>query len=445
MGGIFSCLASQLTICVTSAACNVMCRSCGLNSSSATRAAYGFIFVLFTLAAWIMLSDWAKEQLEKLPRIAQEFAHAHCIEEGACNLKDMLGAMGVFRVCWAMATFFFTMAVLMLGVRTGHDCRRGLQNGWWAIKVMLITALMVAAFFIPNDFFYGWGIFGMIGAAVFILIQLILIIDFAFSWSEAWVGNWEESDHSGWFIALLCSSFGMLAGALTLTVIMYVYYIGHGECSLNVFFVTFNLILCVLVGLLAVSSPVQETNERSGLLQASCVILYATYLVFSAVSNGKEEHCLPDGEHVGDNTPAQKFSAIFGALLTLVSIAYASVTSSTDSSARSLGLKADDEPLLETGGTGASAGGSSEDDDESEGVHYSWSFFHLTFALASLYVMMLLTNWGTISSNTEKADSMEIGHGTAAVWVKVVSSWVTLLLYAWVTVAPLVLPDRDWS
>ncbi|KNC70154.1 hypothetical protein SARC_17326, partial [Sphaeroforma arctica JP610] len=64
-----------------------------------------------------------------VPRIAEEFTHAHCLKEGACSLDDMIGAMGVYRVCWSMTMFFVVMGISMIGVQTGKDARRGLQNG----------------------------------------------------------------------------------------------------------------------------------------------------------------------------------------------------------------------------------------------------------------------------------------------------------------------------
>jgi len=41
--------------------------------------------------------------------------------------------------------------------------------------------------------------FGMIGAFLFILIQLILIVDFAHSWADKWVTNYQETGSRGWF------------------------------------------------------------------------------------------------------------------------------------------------------------------------------------------------------------------------------------------------------
>lgn len=58
-------------------------------------------------------------------------------------------------------------------------------------------------------------------------------------------------------------------------------------------------------------------------------------------------------------------------------------------------------------------------DNEEEGVAYSWSFFHIMFGLATLYVMMTLTNWFTPNSNLTTLSS-----NMAAVWVKVCYSWL---------------------
>jgi len=79
-------------------------------------------------------------------------------------------------------------------------------------------------------------------------------------------------------------------------------------------------------------------------------------------------------------------------------------------------------------------------DNEEDSVAYSWSFFHVMFALATLYVMMTLTNWFTPNSSLASLSA-----NASSVWIKIVSSWICAALYTWTLVAPIFLPDRDFS
>jgi len=61
--------------------------------------------------------------------------------------------------------------------------------------------------------------------------------------------------------------------------------------------------------------------------------------------------------------------------------------------------------------------GDEEDGKESEPrpVSYSYTFFHLIFALASMYSAMLLTGWTSAAS--ERSELMDVGWTT--VWVRI--------------------------
>ena len=69
--------------------------------------------------------------------------------------------------------------------------------------------------------------------------------------------------------------------------------------------------------------------------------------------------------------------------------------------------------------------------------------FHIIFALAAMYISMLLTGWNTADPAT--GELVNVGHDWTTVWVRMVSSWVAFALFAWTLVAPLVFPDREWS
>ena len=77
--------------------------------------------------------------------------------------------------------------------------------------------------------------------------------------------------------------------------------------------------------------------------------------------------------------------------------------------------------------------------EEFQPVTYNYSFFHLIFALASCYIAMLMTGWGT---GAEERDLIDVGW--VSVWVKIVTQWLTAAVYCWMLVAPTILEDRSF-
>lgn len=82
------------------------------------------------------------------------------------------------------------MAGIMYNVKSSRDFRSAIQNGFWAWKLLAWAGLVVLNFFIPNEFFMAIGKYiDMPGAFIFILIQIVLLIDFAYTLSETLLGE----------------------------------------------------------------------------------------------------------------------------------------------------------------------------------------------------------------------------------------------------------------
>ena len=66
--------------------------------------------------------------------------------------------------------------------------------------------------------------------------------------------------------------------------IVYGFFAGQ-SCTLNQFFIAFNLTLCTINTVPCVHLAAQEASPRSGMTQASMAALYCTFLFMSAVGN----------------------------------------------------------------------------------------------------------------------------------------------------------------
>jgi hypothetical protein len=286
----------------------------------------------------------------------------------------------------------------------------------------------------------------------FNICSIALIISCNLHNSEKCLQRYEDTDDKRWIVLLSSSTILLYISIITVTGLMYPWFGSDGrQCSLNQFFITFNLVLTVAVALAAIHPRVQETNSQSGLPQASVVAAYNLYLIFSAMANEpRSDVC--NAFH-GAQQP-RTVNILIGAVLTFVAIVYSTssaasqghtmmMVSNSASPGRSTNDDRDDVPLISRGGAAVD----SEDfQDEEDAVRYNYSFFHLVYAVGCMYVAMLLTNWDTLQQQQAGGESVVvIGQSWQAVWVKIVTSWLTYLMYVWTLVAPLVLPDRDWS
>lgn len=396
-----------------------------------------------------MLTDWAIEKLkkrfEKIP-----FYQIDC-PEGMCY-----GTLATYRVTFALVLFHAIMAVLTYGIKSANDIRASIQNGFWGVKFIAYIGLLVLSFNVPNDPMISYGAAASIFAAFFILIQLVLLIDLAYKWSEKCLVEYEMSDNRNWLYLLLFGTGILYVGSVVMTGFMYALFTGNEnseDCGLNKFFITFNLILGIIASFIAIHPRVQEENPQSGLPQASVVIAYTTYLVFSAISNAPNDKECSSGASWYSDKSTRTSHIVIGSLLTFVAIVYS--TSSTAIQGQSFynnsdGLEKGEsmQLMLEDGGASNDADG--ELNDESDGCAYSYTFFHVVFATACMYIAMLLTSWDSIQSKTnegtfEDDGPVQLGHSWQSVWAKVITSWLALLMYIWTLIAPIVLPDRDWN
>lgn len=435
---------------------------------------YAIILLLTMIVSCVLLAPGLQEKLESVPFCKgpgensggsglQVLDPRLALEGYKIDCKAAVGYLAVYRLCFIVTLFFLLMSIIMINVRSSNDFRAGIQNGFWAIKYLLIIGGMIGAFFIPEtNFGEVWMYFGMIGGFFFILIQLILIIDFAHSWAEAWVGNYEETDSRGWLVALLSCTGLMYAVSIAGVVLFYVYYTGEfsGQCKLHEFFISINLILCIVLGVVSILPKVQENMPKSGLLQASCITMYIMYLTWSAMSNSPDIECKPKISFTGGNTttptttttttpspsptppvqhqPIFDVEGVIGLIIWFLCVLYSSIR--TASSSQASKLTGSDKLLVKDNGESGDAESGKVWDNENDEVVYSWSLFHLMFALATLYVMMTLTDWYQPNSDINSFSS-----NSAAVWVKIVSSWLCSALYLWTIVAPAVLTDREFG
>jgi len=424
MGSILSCCACQAASCCASAACSCCSNAVGgCKGSTWGRVGYVILFTLCAIVAFFF-RVWGEEVFGNLLKYHYQYTD---------DQLSLFNIESTYKILFAVALYHAMNAILMIGCKTRGDIRCSIQEGWWGFKMIIIGALMVACWFIGSEFYSVYGIIAAFGAGFFILIQLVLLIDFAHSWNESWLEKVEDEDNQNWFYALLTATVVFYLGALGFTIASFILYCQHGQ-TLNTILICINVSLCFFTSMASVHSKIQDVNPRVGLLQASILSIYSSYLCFSALLAQPTK--MNEQADVTDLGFLDYVVLVCGSVFSILAVVYSTYNASNSekvTGGKGIQLLAKDEEEGED-----DVNNNDDDEDPDETVGYNYTYFHISFILGSMYILMLFVNWTTSSS-------IYMDTGSAAYWIKFASSWLCHLLYGWSLIAPLVLSDRDFG
>lgn len=202
-----------------------------VDGSSSSRAAQAFYTVCFLTLA--LLSIWFREHapgfLSRLP------AQNECRGDAAC-----LGTQQVLRLSLAGSSFFGLFAALAaLRIRV---------PGALTVVFGLVAAFALAQL-MPNEGIGAYAELARIGSGVFLLLQLVLIMDFVYSANDYLLSR----EDLCWVLITL--SVVLIAAFITLLALLYYYFAPHALCSMNIGFITSTLILATGFTAFSVGHP----------------------------------------------------------------------------------------------------------------------------------------------------------------------------------------------
>ncbi|CAL5215158.1 unnamed protein product [Lathyrus oleraceus] len=354
------------------------------------RYAYALIFLVANLLAWAA-RDYGHGALTEMERL-----------KGCNGGKDCLGAEGVLRVSLGCFIFYIIMFLSTAGTSKLNQMKDRWHSGWWLVKIPCWVVMTVIPFFLPSGFIQIYGEVAHFGAGVFLLIQLISIISFI-----TWLNDCCASEKYAARCQIHVMLFATTAYVVCLVgiILMYIWYAPEPSCLLNIFFITWTLVLVQLM-----TSASLHPKVNAGILTPGLMGLYVVFLCWCAIrSEPAGENCI----RKSDSATKTDWLSIISFVVAILAIVIATFSTGIDS--KCFQFRKDDTPA--------------EDD-----VPYGYGFFHFVFATGAMYFAMLLVGWNSHHSMRK----WTIDVGWTSTWVRIVNEWLAVCVYLWMLVAPMI-------
>ncbi|XP_020529109.1 probable serine incorporator isoform X1 [Amborella trichopoda] len=372
-------------------------------ASLRARYVYGFIFLLTNLLAWFF-RDYGDGILTELRYL-----------KGCQGGEECLHAEGVLRISLGCFIFFFFMFITTFRITKFHESCNFWHTGWWSLKCILLIASLLASFFIPSASIHLYGEVARFGAGVFLVVQLVSVIQFI-NWCDSyWMRNEKLKQRFGrfsiYFFGLFLSTVAYIA-AICGILVMFLKYVRGTACPINIFFISWTIVLLLVMMIVALHSKV-----NTGLLSSGIMGAYIVFLCWSAIrSEPDAQQCSMRKEMVVSND----WTTVLSFLIAISAIVMATFSTGIDSQSfqfRKVGIQSEDS------------------------IPYNYGFFHIVFSLGAMYFSMLLINWD-LDHSTQK---WSIDVGWASTWVKIVNEWFAASIYLWKLVSPLLKETKNMN
>lgn len=413
-------------------------------------------------------------------RVVKKSDECEDYDLGGPNCPQFSGPIAVYRFSFAMIMFFGTLGVFTLGVKSSRGFRAKIHNGFWLWKLVFACFLVSLAFKLP---FFGllktiWMYVGMIMGSIYILINLLILIELSYSWTEKIMAK----QHCKFFwYSLLCLLIITFIGvAIMLCIYLFTYFVPNEHCKFNNMIISVSAGSCFMFFIFAVVVAAKTDKTYMYLLPTSFVSSYVMLNTWSALASIPVEYsvhelgieamhkvegwCNSDADIVSMD---RKYVTYLSVLVSILLSIYTSLKTSSRSNNLGIKVNAPEQPKPSSsstwccclGGSSSSSsykksslkkiknkkgsnskknskkknsnyyqqqyGGQRVIKNEKGGVTYSYSFFHFVFMLASFHNMMNLTNW----NNPETASLYHFGKSMPATYVKVSSAFLCIVTF----------------
>lgn len=249
-----------------------------------------------------------------LPGVSYACGKYHAKMKVSCSPK-----FAIYRVSFSLVCFYTLFALLAsrLTCCLNAKIKLYIQYKWFLLKIPVFLASLLVPWIIPDVFFYYYAWVALFASGLFLIIQIILLIDFAYAWSRSWRSAPDESVNI-WDVLQLIAAIVLLLCAVALIVLSIVFFGSGPTCHLNRFFALFTVAVSIILIIVSMA-------RHKGLLPAAVIVAYGAFCVWSALLSDPSQTCnklkhLTSGGKLQNSKASEIVTAVFGVTIAVFSL-----------------------------------------------------------------------------------------------------------------------------